>query len=169
MAIRNPPPLTQSTYVQQVFLFARHFGKYPDLLGPRQMRDYQLFLATDKQLAACLFVVAASALPSSTASRCRRTGTSPRSRPPPGTPQAAGHCQPRGGHPLPRLRHRHQAPRQPVRLRGRQPAPGHHLNRHTAEKACQNARALSGLDKPLTLHSLRDYSELEITNWRCRI
>ena len=53
MPIRNLSARTHSTHVQQVSLFARHFGKSPDLLGPGQIRDYQLFLATDEQLAPC--------------------------------------------------------------------------------------------------------------------
>ena len=53
MAIRNLSPRTPSTYVQQVLLFAPHSGKSPHLLGPGPIRDYQLFLATDKQLASC--------------------------------------------------------------------------------------------------------------------
>ena len=39
MAIRNLSPNTQASYISQVSLFARHFGKSPDLLGPEQIRD----------------------------------------------------------------------------------------------------------------------------------
>lgn len=62
MAVRNLSPRTQSTYVQQVSLFARHFGQSPHRLGPEQIRDYQVFLATGKQLAPGSIGVAVSAL-----------------------------------------------------------------------------------------------------------
>ena len=62
MAVRNLSPRTQSTYVLQVSLFARHFGKSPQLLGPEQIRDYQVFLATEKQLAPGSIGTAVSAL-----------------------------------------------------------------------------------------------------------
>ena len=42
MAIRNLSPHTQSSYIGQVSLFARHFGQSPDRLGPEQICDYQL-------------------------------------------------------------------------------------------------------------------------------
>jgi integrase/recombinase XerD len=41
MQVRNLSPDTQSTYVLQVSLFARHFGKTPDQLGPEDIRSYQ--------------------------------------------------------------------------------------------------------------------------------
>ena len=31
---------TQATYVQQVSLFARHFNKSPEILGPEEIRSY---------------------------------------------------------------------------------------------------------------------------------
>ena len=44
MQIRNLSPLTQSCYVQQISMFARHFGKSPAVLGLEDIRDYQLYL-----------------------------------------------------------------------------------------------------------------------------
>ena len=41
MQVRNVFPCTRDTYIRQVWLFARHFGKSPDLLGPEQVRAYQ--------------------------------------------------------------------------------------------------------------------------------
>jgi hypothetical protein len=38
MQVRNLSVLTQASYVQQVSLFARHFNKSPELLGPEQIR-----------------------------------------------------------------------------------------------------------------------------------
>ena len=36
MQVRNLSPHTQASYVQQVSLFARYFGKSPEVLGPRR-------------------------------------------------------------------------------------------------------------------------------------
>ncbi len=44
MQVRNLAPHTQRSYLQQVSQFARHFGKSPDLLGPDDIRAYQLHL-----------------------------------------------------------------------------------------------------------------------------
>ena len=62
MQIRNLSPRTQCTYVGQVARFARHFGKSPDLLGPAEIRAWQVHLAQDKRLAARSITVAVSAL-----------------------------------------------------------------------------------------------------------
>ena len=43
-------------------LFARHFGQSPALLGPEQIRDYQLFLTNRKKMAPSSITVAISAL-----------------------------------------------------------------------------------------------------------
>src|SRR5271154_756059 len=42
MQVRNLSPHTQASYLQQVSLFARHFGKSP---------DYQIYLTNEKKLA----------------------------------------------------------------------------------------------------------------------
>ena len=44
MQVRNLSPLTQYTYVLQVSMFARHFDRSPAVLGPEDIRDYQLYL-----------------------------------------------------------------------------------------------------------------------------
>jgi hypothetical protein len=44
MQVRNLAPHTQATYILHVSLFARHFRKSPELLGPEEIRDYQLYL-----------------------------------------------------------------------------------------------------------------------------
>ena len=62
MAVRNLSPCTQSSYIQQVLQFARHFGRSPALLGPEQIRDYQVFLATERKLAPGSIGIAVSAL-----------------------------------------------------------------------------------------------------------
>ena len=62
MQVRNLSPCTQDTYLNQVSLFARHFGQSPDRLGPEQIRAYHVFLATEKQLAPGSIGIAVSAL-----------------------------------------------------------------------------------------------------------
>src|SRR5215472_6538531 len=51
MQVRNLSPLTQASYVQQVSLFARHFKKSPEVLGPEEIRSYQVYLTNEKKLA----------------------------------------------------------------------------------------------------------------------
>jgi integrase/recombinase XerD len=62
MQIRNLAPLTQTAYVQQVSLFARHFGQSPEHLGRDEIRAYQIHLVQDKHLAASSISVAVAAL-----------------------------------------------------------------------------------------------------------
>jgi site-specific recombinase XerD len=62
MQIRNLAPTTQSTYIQQVSQFGRHFGTSPANLGPEEIRSYQVHLACEKQLAPSSIIVAVSAL-----------------------------------------------------------------------------------------------------------
>jgi integrase/recombinase XerD len=50
MQIRNLSPNTQLCYLQQVSLFARHFGKSPAVLGQEEIRSYQLYLTNEKKL-----------------------------------------------------------------------------------------------------------------------
>jgi hypothetical protein len=44
MRVRNLAENTQMSYVQQVSLFARHFDKSPEQLGPEDIRAYQVYL-----------------------------------------------------------------------------------------------------------------------------
>ena len=62
MQVRNFSPHTQRSYVQQVSQFARHFEKSPDLLGPEEIRSYQLHLTNDRKLAASSVLLAVAAL-----------------------------------------------------------------------------------------------------------
>lgn len=48
MKVRNFSPRTQQIYVDRVAKFAKHFGKSPELLGPEEIRAYQLYLIHDK-------------------------------------------------------------------------------------------------------------------------
>jgi integrase/recombinase XerD len=62
MVVRNFAFNTQESYLQQVALFARHFGKSPESLGPEEIRAYQLYLAQEKNAAVGTRTVAVSAL-----------------------------------------------------------------------------------------------------------
>ena len=62
MQIRNLAPRIQACYVEQVDRFARHFRKSPELLGPAEIRAWQIYLARDKRLAASSISVAVAAL-----------------------------------------------------------------------------------------------------------
>jgi site-specific recombinase XerD len=62
LQVRNLSLHTQEQYVRQVSLFARHFKKSPELLGPEQIRAYQLYLTNEKKLAAGSIMVAIAAL-----------------------------------------------------------------------------------------------------------
>src|SRR5271166_6125252 len=53
MQVRNLSPHTQTSYVQQVSLFARHFHQSPETLGPEEIRSYQVYLTNEKHLALC--------------------------------------------------------------------------------------------------------------------
>ena len=62
MQVRNLAPHTQATYVLHISLFARHFRKSPELLGPEEIRDYQLYLTNQRKLAPSSIVVTTAAL-----------------------------------------------------------------------------------------------------------
>jgi site-specific recombinase XerD len=62
MTVRNFAPNTQESYLSQVSLFARHFGKSPEQLGPEEIRAYQIYLAEERKVAVGTRIVAVSAL-----------------------------------------------------------------------------------------------------------
>src|ERR1700730_15379334 len=62
MRVRNLALNTQMSYVQQVSLFARHFNKSPELLGPEDIRAYQVYLTDEKKLAPGSILIAVAAL-----------------------------------------------------------------------------------------------------------
>jgi integrase/recombinase XerD len=62
MQIRNLSPHTQRAYCGYVSLFARHFRKSPEFLGPDNIRAYQVHLVRDKQLSSSSVNVAISAI-----------------------------------------------------------------------------------------------------------
>jgi len=62
MQVRSLSPQTQATYVQQVSLFARHFNRSPELLGPEDIRSYQVYLTNERKLAPSSILIAIAAL-----------------------------------------------------------------------------------------------------------
>jgi hypothetical protein len=49
LQIRNYSPHTVAPYIRRVAAeFAKHFGKSPELLGPEEIREYQLYLIKEK-------------------------------------------------------------------------------------------------------------------------
>src|SRR5438132_7892068 len=62
MQVRNFSPHTQASYVQQVSLFARHFSKSPEGLGPDEIRSYQVYLTNERKLAPSSILIAIVAL-----------------------------------------------------------------------------------------------------------
>jgi len=62
MQVRNLSSHTQATYVQQVLLFARHFNKSPEILGPEEIRSYQIYLMNERKLAPSSIIIAVAAL-----------------------------------------------------------------------------------------------------------
>jgi len=51
MQIRNFSENTQQSYLMQVSLFARHFRRSPEGLGPVNIRTYQVYMTNEKKLA----------------------------------------------------------------------------------------------------------------------
>lgn len=62
MQIRHLASSTQRAYVEHVARFARHFGRSPALLGPEEIRAYQVYLTNDKHLAPASMVITVAAL-----------------------------------------------------------------------------------------------------------
>ena len=62
MQVRNLAVNTQRSYVEQVSRFARHFGQSPEMLGPDDIRTYQVYLTNEKRLSPGSITIAVSAL-----------------------------------------------------------------------------------------------------------
>jgi integrase/recombinase XerD len=62
MQIRNLSVHTQASYKQQVRQFARYFNKSPELLGPEEIRAYQVYLTNERKLATASILIAIAAL-----------------------------------------------------------------------------------------------------------
>jgi hypothetical protein len=50
MKLRNFSPHTVQAYVDRVAAFAKHFDKSPQLLGPKEVRAYLVFLVEEKRV-----------------------------------------------------------------------------------------------------------------------
>lgn len=62
MQIRNLSINTQTSYLQQVTLFARRFKQSPELLGSEEIRSYQVYLTNERKLAVGSILLAIAAL-----------------------------------------------------------------------------------------------------------
>ena len=62
MQLRNFSLVTQASYTREVLGFARHFNKSPELLGPEQIRAYQVYMRNEKKLGVGSISVATAAL-----------------------------------------------------------------------------------------------------------
>jgi site-specific recombinase XerD len=62
MQVRNLALNTQMAYLHQVSLFARHFNKSPELLGPEDIRTYQVYLTNEKKVSPGSVLIAVAAL-----------------------------------------------------------------------------------------------------------
>jgi site-specific recombinase XerD len=62
MEIRNLSPNTQLSYLQQVSGFAKYCHRSPELVGPEEIRAYQLHLTSERKLAPGTLCIVASAL-----------------------------------------------------------------------------------------------------------
>jgi len=62
LQVRNLSPETQRAYIEHVARFARHFGRSPDVLGPNEIRAYQIYLTNEKQLAPSSIAITVAAL-----------------------------------------------------------------------------------------------------------
>jgi integrase/recombinase XerD len=62
MQVRNLSAVTQRVYTEQVARFSRYFGKSPAVLGPDEIRRYQLYLTNEKKLSASSILVAVAAI-----------------------------------------------------------------------------------------------------------
>src|SRR5260221_8734343 len=52
----------KAAYVQQVWQSARHFNRSPEVLGPEEIRSYQVYLRNERKLAPSSIIIAVAAL-----------------------------------------------------------------------------------------------------------
>ncbi|WP_323123341.1 tyrosine-type recombinase/integrase [Burkholderia alba] len=62
MRIRNLAANTQRAYLQQISAFAKHFGRSPEMLGPEEIRAWQLYLIEERKLSRSSLVTTTAAL-----------------------------------------------------------------------------------------------------------
>src|SRR6266699_2436354 len=62
LRVRNRSPRTIKTYIGHVAKFARRFRKSPELLGPEEIRQYQVYLVNERHVSWSHFNQAVCAL-----------------------------------------------------------------------------------------------------------
>src|SRR2546426_3528882 len=62
LQVRNRSPHTIRSYVACIAHFARHFGKSPELLGPEEIRQYQVYLVNERRVSLSYLIQIVSAL-----------------------------------------------------------------------------------------------------------
>ena len=62
MRVRNLAASTQAEYIRAVARFAKYFGKSPELLGPEEVRTYQVHLSCERKLSWSTFNLAVCAV-----------------------------------------------------------------------------------------------------------
>jgi site-specific recombinase XerD len=62
MRIRNLSPVTRRVYLERVAAFARYFGKSPEVLGPEEIRRYQVYLVIERCLSESMLIQTVAAL-----------------------------------------------------------------------------------------------------------
>ncbi len=62
LRIRNYSPSTVRCYTRAVAEFAKHFNKPPDKLGPKQIREWQLYLLNEKRVKLSTYIQAVCGL-----------------------------------------------------------------------------------------------------------
>jgi len=62
LQVRNRSPHTIRSYVACIAHFARHFGKSPELLGPEEIRQYQVYLVNERRVSLSYLIQIVAAL-----------------------------------------------------------------------------------------------------------
>ena len=134
MKLRNLSPHTIQAYVDRVAAFAKHFGKSPQLLGPKEVRAYLVFLVEEKRVSWSYYgqAICRPPIPLPRDSR-QGLGCEGRRLSQEGD-EAPSHPEPRRGRAVPRSDHQPQASchphdglrRRAPRLGGRGPAGRRH-------------------------------------------
>ena len=62
LRVRNRSAHTIRIYIDCIANFARHFGKSPELLGPEEIRQYQVYLVNERRVSLSYLIQIVSAL-----------------------------------------------------------------------------------------------------------
>ena len=74
LRVRNRSAHTIRIYIDCIANFARHFGKSPELLGPEEIRQYQVYLVNERRVSCSYLTQRSVHFVSFTASLCSVTG-----------------------------------------------------------------------------------------------